>query len=114
MFMGKSNKSDASIYEQLVSIRILSRQMSETAEENEHIQILLPIVKQILSEEIAKKTFSDHYGDCFTFLYDDNNTEKKMSDQMGFLRDRIFLTLDGLRAEDAFIERYAAEEEHAD
>lgn len=33
---------------------------------------------------------------------------------MGFLRDRIFLTLDGLKAEDAFIEHYAPEEEHAD
>ena len=33
---------------------------------------------------------------------------------MGILRDRVNLTLDGFKAEDAFIERYAPEEEHAD
>ena len=88
--------------------------MPESSEENEYTCILFPIVKQILSEEVAKKSFFDHYEDCFTFLYDDRKKQKTISDEMGFLRDRIFLTLNGLKAEDAFIERYAPEEEHAD
>ena len=88
--------------------------MPETSEENEYTRILFPIVKQILSEEVAQKSFFDHYEDCFTFLYDDRKKQKTISDEMGFLRERIFLTLDGLKAEDAFIEHYAPEEEHAD
>ena len=112
--MRKSTKSDTSIYQQLVSIRKRSRQISETSEEKEYIRILLPIVKQILSKEMAQKTFFDHYEDCFTVLYDGRKAQDKISDEMGFLRDRVNLTLDGFKAEDAFIERYTPEEEHAD
>ena len=77
--------------------------MSETSEENEYIRILLPIVKQILSEEMAQKTFFDHYEDCFTVLYDGRRAQDKISHEMGLLRDRVNLTLDGFKAEDAFM-----------
>ena len=116
--MGKTKSnasiSNDSIYEKLVSMRNTSRQMPVSSEENEYFHIFLPIVQQILSEERAEKSFFDHYEDCFTFLYDDRKTQKKISDQLGFLRDRINLICDGLNAEDAFIERYAPEEKHAE
>ena len=50
--------------------------MSETSEENEYIRILLPIVKQILSEEMAQKTFLIIMKIALQFLYDGRKAQK--------------------------------------